>query len=240
MDTEALGPHRTTYEAIFRHPVARDLQWRNVRAMLVSLADATEGRDGVVRFARNGQTLVVRPPPRKDFSDVQALMQIRQFLESSDVAPAAGAVNEGVHLLVVVDEHEARIFRTELHGSVPQRVTPYDAHLTHRHVRGVDDAVGGRGASEFRAYYEALVGVLAGAQSIVIFGGSGGGSGSAMDRLVEELKARHPGLARRVLGTRVVDEGHMSVEHLLEEARRFYAGRGPQEATSQDKGSDAC
>ena len=82
--------------------------------MLIALSDVTERRDGVMKFSRNGQSLVVRPPPRKDCSDVQVLMQIRQFLEKSD------GPKEGVHLLVVPDHREARVFKTGLHGSDPQ------------------------------------------------------------------------------------------------------------------------
>jgi len=119
MDTKTLGSHRTTYDGLFGHPISRNLQWRDVRAMLIALSDVTERRDGVMKFSRNGQSLVVRPPPRKDCSDVQVLMQIRQFLEKSD-GPPAGDLKEGVHLLVVPDHREARVFKTGLHGSDPQ------------------------------------------------------------------------------------------------------------------------
>ena len=33
MKPRLMGSHRRTYDAIFRHPAARNLQWRNVRAM---------------------------------------------------------------------------------------------------------------------------------------------------------------------------------------------------------------
>jgi hypothetical protein len=84
LHAQTLGAHQGTYDAVFQHPVARNLQWRDVRSMLSALADVTEEHGGGnVKFTRNGQTLTVRPPRRKDFSDVQELMQIRQFLERS-------------------------------------------------------------------------------------------------------------------------------------------------------------
>ena len=30
------------------------------------------------------------------------------------------------HLLVVIDHQEARVYRTEIHGAVPQQLVPYD------------------------------------------------------------------------------------------------------------------
>ena len=88
--------------------------------MLTALADATEEHGENVKFTRNGQTLMVHPPRHKDFSDLQELMQVRHFLERSGTPPQPPA-EEGTHLLVVIDHREARIYKTELHGTVPQR-----------------------------------------------------------------------------------------------------------------------
>lgn len=52
-------------------------------------------------------------------------MQIRHFLERSNT-PAEAIVAEGIHLLVVIDHREARIYKAELHGSIPERIVPYD------------------------------------------------------------------------------------------------------------------
>ena len=126
METQTLGIHQGTYDAVFQHPISRNLQWRDVRSMLTALSDtAEENPGGNVKFTRNGQTLTVHPPRRKDFSDVQGLMDIRHFLQRSD-EPSRAGIADGVHLLVVIDHREARIFTTELHRSAPQRVTPVD------------------------------------------------------------------------------------------------------------------
>jgi hypothetical protein len=49
MDLEMLGSHRRTYDAVFQHPVARNLEWRDVRSMLGSLAEVEEGGGGALR-----------------------------------------------------------------------------------------------------------------------------------------------------------------------------------------------
>jgi hypothetical protein len=221
METKTLGIHQSTYDAVFQHPIARNLQWREVRSMLGALAVETEEQNGNVKFTRNGQTLTVHPPRRKDFSDVQELMNIRHFLEQS-AAPLPKAVAQGVHLLVVIDHREARIFKTEVHGSVPERITPFDPQGTNRHLHNVEDDSNGQRKPEPKAFYEAIARTLSGAEKILILG-SATGSSSAMDHLVAELKQHHAEIAKRVVGTIVVNEQHMTEDQLLAEARKFYA-----------------
>jgi hypothetical protein len=67
-------------------PVARNLEWMDLRSLLGSIAEVAELGSGALKFTRNGQTLVLHPPRRKGFSDVQALMDIRHFLERSGAA----------------------------------------------------------------------------------------------------------------------------------------------------------
>jgi len=224
METQMHGIHQSTYDAVFQHPIARNLQWRDVRSMLSSVSQVTEERNGNLKFTRNGQTLIVHPPRHKDFSDVDELMQIRHFLERSGAAPQA-AVGKGVHLVVVIDHREARIFKTELHGSVPQRITAYDPHGSHRHLHNVEANSDGQRKPELKTFYEAIARTVSGAEKILLLGSSTGSS-SAMDHLVAELKEHHPELAARIAGTIVVNEQHMSEDQVLAKAREFYAGSG--------------
>ncbi|MDB5356918.1 MAG: hypothetical protein JWN24_3371 [Phycisphaerales bacterium] len=222
----AIGAHRGTYDAVFQHPIARNLQWHDVRSMLTALANVTEESGGGLKFTRNGHTLTVQPPRRKDFSDVQELMRIRQFLQQSGEPPRKPAA-EGLHLLVVLDHREARVFRAELHGSVPQRITPHEPHGPSRHLHNVGNDSNGQRTPEPKAFYDAIARTLERAQSILILGSSTGSS-SAMDHLAAELKQHHPEIARRIAGTVVVNEQHMSEDQLLAEARAFYAASRPK------------
>src|SRR5688500_12615877 len=197
MDLQTLGSHRSTYDAVFQHPVARNLEWMDLRSMLGSLAEVAELGSGALKFTRNGQTLVVHPPRRKDFSDVQALMDVRRFLERSDTAPTP-TVAAGAHLLVVIDHREARIYRAELHGSVPQRVVPYDPNGFGRHLHNVEDDGNGQRKPERKSFYESVAKTLRGAAEVLVFG-SGTGASSAMDQLLAALKHDHPDLAKRVV-----------------------------------------
>ncbi|MHC5855736.1 hypothetical protein [Nostoc sp.] len=228
METQMSRIHQTTYNAIFQHPLVRNLQWHDVRSMLNALTDETQEHNGNLRFTRNGETLTVHPSKHKDLSDIHELMQIRHFLERSTV-PAQPIITEGVHLLVVIDHREARIYKTELHGSVPERIVPYDPDGSHRHLHNVDDDANGQRQPELKPFYEAIAQclrratpTLSGAKKILIFGSSTGSS-SAMDYLLADLKEHHPDIAQRVIGTVVVNEQHMSEDQLLAQARTFYA-----------------
>jgi len=46
-----------------------------------------------------------------------------------------------------------------------------------------------------------------------------------MDHLLVELKGHHPDVARRIIGSVVVNEQHMTDNQLLAEARAFCASR---------------
>jgi len=133
-------------------------------------------------------------------------------------------VAEGVHLLVVIDHREARIYRAELHGSVPQRVMPYNPGGFGRHLHYVQDDCNSTGQRkpERKSFYEAVAKTLRGAEKILLFG-SGTGSSSAMEQLLAELKHHHADLAKRIVGTVVVDESHLTEDQLLAKAREFYA-----------------
>ena len=42
------GRHTHTYEAIFRHPLAHNLEWHDVRSLLATIGDVTEEQNGTL------------------------------------------------------------------------------------------------------------------------------------------------------------------------------------------------
>jgi hypothetical protein len=222
MESELSGPHKKIYDRIFQHPMAHNLQWREVWSMLSAITDAvaTEDDKGNLKVARNGQTLMLHRPRGKDLADKKELMQVRHFLERSGVqVPPPAAV--GTHLLVVIDHREARIYRTELHGSVPERITPYDPFGFGRDLRYNQDDSNGQRKPEQKSFYEAVAKTLSGAQQILLFG-AGTGASSAMEQLILNLKQHHPQIAKRVVGSKVVDEHHLTDDQLLAQARELF------------------
>ena len=237
METQLSGTHRITYDAVFQHPIARNLAWRDVRSMLGAMHGvAQEEHNGTLKVTRNGRSLVLHQPIRKNIADVQELMDLRRFLELS-AATTPPAASDGAHLLVVIDHRLARIYKAELHGSMPQRVMPYDRTGFGRHLHHVQDDSNGQRKPEVKSFYEAVARTLEGAEKILLFGSATGAS-SAMAQLLAALRRDHPALADRIVGSVVVDEQHLSEDQLLAQARRFYettAGMTTAERSSKQE-----
>jgi hypothetical protein len=222
MESQLSGTHQKTYQHIFQHPMPHNLQWREVWSMLGAMTDANAVEDdkGNLKVTRNGQTLLLHRSRTKDLADKRELMQVRHFLERSE-SPVAQPAPAGKHLLVVIDHREARIYNTEMRGTVPQRVTPYDPFGFGRDLRYNEDDGNGQRKPEQKSFYEAVAKTLQGAEKILLFG-TGTGASSAMEQLVLDLKKHHHDLAKRIVGSITVDEHHLTEDQLLAKARELF------------------
>jgi hypothetical protein len=153
-------------------------------------------------------------------------MALRHFLERSEtVVPD---INEKeMHWLVVIDNHEARIFRSEIHGAIPQRVFPHEPEAQFRQARDANAFSRGKDKPDPNSFFKSVAKALKTSGQILIFG-TGTGKSSEMDQLVAWLKLHHPGLASRIIGSLVVDEHHLTEDQLFAKARQFYAKLGEQ------------
>jgi hypothetical protein len=223
MESQLSGPHRKVYDRIFQHPMPHNLEWREVWSMLGAMGDTktVEEQNGNLKVMRNGQTLVLHRSRTKVLADKRELMHIRHFLERSG-APVPASAPAGTHLLVVIDHREARIYDTEMHGSVPQRITPYDPFGFGRDLHYNQDDSNGQRKPERKSFYEAVAKTLHSAKQILMFG-TGTGASSAMEQLLLDLKKNHHDLAERVVGSIAVDEHHLTNDQLLAKARELFA-----------------
>jgi hypothetical protein len=220
--SELTGSHLRTYDTIFRHPAAHNLEWRHVRALFDHIADVTEQPNGNLRVTRNGHSMVLHTPQTKDVADIEELMSLRHFLQQSEKA-AVGSADKDAHWLVVINHHEARVFHSEMPGTVAVRIQPPEAAGASRHEPGNKDFVRGREKPDANAYFEPVTAALRGAGDILLFG-AGKGTGSEMEQLVAWLKRHHPEVAARVVGTQVIDEHHLTDAQLMMMAREQIAG----------------
>lgn len=133
--------------------------------------------------------------------------------------------DESLHLLVVIDHHEARVYRTEVHGAIPMRLVPYDPHGYGKHLHSAHEWTDGKRQPERKSFYESIAKTLLGADQILLFG-SGTGRSSAMEMLLADLKAHHQDVAKKIIGSVVVDAHHTTENQLLAKARDFYAEFG--------------
>ncbi len=218
------GHHRKTYDAIFRHPMAHNLEWHDVRSLLNALAEVVEKHNGAIEVTRNGQAMTLHTPKHKDLASVEELLEIRHFLDRSNPTAIDQSKAASLDLLVVIDHHEAKVFRSEAHGTVPQRLVPYDPHGFLHHLRSETPETDGKREPERKSFYEAIAKTLRGADRVLIFG-SGTGESSAMDKLIADLNHNHGDLAKLVVGSVVIDANHLTESELLAKAREFFGSR---------------
>ncbi|SDR66695.1 hypothetical protein [Opitutus sp. GAS368] len=215
------GSHLRTYEAIFRHPAAQNLQWHDVLALFRHIGQVEEETNGNLKVTRHGRVLVLHPPRSKDVGATEELMALRHFLERSAVATPVAPVPDGAHWLLVIDHHEARIFRTEMDGAHPKRIRPHQpAHLNH--TPNSKDFTRGQEKPDPTTFFEPVAQALAAAGPVLVFG-HGKGNASEMDQFIAWAKVHHPALAGRIIGAQVVDDHHLNESQLLGKAREFYA-----------------
>jgi hypothetical protein len=190
--------------------------------LLAALGDLTEEHNGSFRLRRNGHSLALHAPEHKDVASVDDLLTIRRFLEQSENPIAANDVAAGIQVVVVIDHHEAKIYRTASRGSVPQHLVPYDPHGFGRHLRSDTEETDGKRKPERKSFYEAVASTLRGVDRILIFG-SGVGESSAMEHLIADLKHNHSDVAAHVVGAVVLDTHHITEDEMLAKARKAFA-----------------
>jgi hypothetical protein len=210
-----------THNTIFQHPISHNLEWRHVHDLLRHIADVQEEHNGNLKVNRNGESLILRPSSHKDVADKEELMALRHFLQRSETRQPARDEKPS-HWLLVIDHHAARLFRSEMHGAIPQKLTPHEPDRYFRHEQNSQNLSRGKVRPDPNSFFEPVAKVLEAVGQILIFG-TGTGKSSEMDQFVSWLKLHHPELAKRIMGSLVVDESHLTDGQLLEKARYFYA-----------------
>ena len=219
--TSLTGLHLRTYLEIFRHPVSHKLAWRDVRTLLAHLGQVTEEPNGNLKAMRNGQILILHPPRTKEVAEISELMELRHFLERSEL-PAPPAEGTEIHWLVVIDHREARIFRSEIRGAVPQQILPHKPEDFFRHAHNSRDFSRGQEKPDPNSFFAPVARALNAPGKILVFG-CGKGMGSEMEQFLSWLKRHHPELSGRIIGSLSIDEHQLTEAQLLAKAREFFA-----------------
>jgi hypothetical protein len=219
------GSNLRTYKAFFRNPAPRNLAWRNVLALLGELGKVTNESNGHLRVTRHGHTLVLHSPQSKEVSEQSTVKELRHFLERSE-KPAPSTDEAARHWLVVIDHHEARIFRSVVQGKVPLQVLPHAPEAYFRHAAHSKDFSRGREKPDPSSYFGPIAAALGETGKVLVFG-CGKGTGSEMEQFLTWVKSHHPALAARIIGMVSVDEHHLTEAQLLAQGREFYLQLSP-------------
>src|ERR1700722_17000524 len=204
------GSHLRTYNAIFQHPLSHNLDWREVHSLFEHIASVEDQPNGNMKVTRNGQTLVLHRPSTKDVAESDEVMTLRHFLEKSETVPTKTDEKEA-HWLLVIDHRQARIFHSVMHGNLPHRIMPEEYF---RHTRDSGNVSRGKEKPDPNSFFKPIAEALRPAGQILIFG-TGAGKSSEMDQFINWLNTHDPDLARRIIGSVVVDEHSLTDDQLL-------------------------
>ena len=192
--------------------------------MFKHLGEVADEPNGNLKITRNGQTLVLHRPNTKDVANADEVMALRHFLEKSETIPAKTDAKDA-HWLLLIDHHEARIFRSEFHDGLAQQIMPKEYF---RHTRDSGNVSRGKEKPDPNSFFKPIAEALRPAGQILIFG-TGTGTSSEMDQFINWLNIHDPDLVRRIIGSVVVDEHSLTDDQLLAKARDFYtAARQPE------------
>jgi hypothetical protein len=221
LTTPLTGSHLRTFDRIFQHPISHNLEWRDVHALFGKLGSIEEESNGNFKVSRNGQSLVLHPPKKKDVAEMDEIISMRHFLERSET-PALATDEADIHWLLVIDHHEARVYRAEMDGAVPKSILPHNLEDHFRHAHNSKDVSRGQEKPDLNSFFEPVTKALKLTGSILIFG-TGTGTSSEMEQFVSWVKSHHPEVAKRIIGSLIVDEHHLTDGQLLAKAHEFYA-----------------
>lgn len=217
--TTLAGEPLRTYQALVGNKSARNAAWGNVRALLEAVADVTVEAGGRLTATRNGHVLTLHPALTKDIAESGEVNALCRFLADSETAPA-GAAGRDPHLLLVIHGREARLYRCQVIGGIPQLILPYEAAVPNPEDRSVRNPPPVANGSQGNGFFAPMAEELQAAGQIAIFTT---GSGSEAATFVAWLSQHDSALRGRIIGTIPLGEEPLDDAGLLVAARAFYA-----------------
>ncbi len=217
-----------TLDALFRHPIAHNLEWSDVVALLTRLGTVRQASHNEMTCEIGGAHHQIRKPHGKDLS-ADEVMMFRHLLTRSGWSPlahdAAGSVSggasaaTGADLLVVITHHEARLYHLDALAA-EDVLRPYDPHHFLHHLSHKDQSrERGQRAPEDPSFYRRIAEAMTSAGQVVVIG-HGEGHSNAAHHLMGFLKLHHPDIFQKVTCERVADLSSLTPPQLLALARR--------------------
>ncbi|MCJ2013586.1 hypothetical protein [Methylobacterium sp. J-076] len=229
------GHDRTTLAQIFNHPTSENLEWREVVAFVDRIGSAEEKANGSWSLSLGGRAWTFPQPPHKDM-DPREVERLRHLLEgaglsahSTELLTPTPAATES-DALIVVDHHEARIYRLDpatVGGTSETTLRPYDPHGHIHHLAHREGGTyRGQRAPEDMSFYDGIVAAVKDAPRIAIVG-HGTGKSSAMSVLSRRLHDHHHETRGRVVATATIDLSAATDGQLLALGREMLRGDVP-------------
>jgi len=208
-----------TYNTIFQQLGSHDISWQEIHALLRQLGQVADETNGDLKMTRHGQILVLHPPRVKDAYAADEILALRHFLERSE-KQTPEPNGRAPHMLLVINHHEARLFRAEVNGGVPHQILPHEPNEYFGRKTNQNHLSGGKKAPALNDFFDHVAEALQAAGQILIFGTD---TSTEMDEFMAWLNLNRPEVAGRIIGSMVVDADLLVEGRLLEKAQEFYA-----------------
>lgn len=227
LNAAVTGADRRTLDAIYRHPLAHNLSWREVVALVTTIGAAEEKSSGDVLFRAGDERLSMKKPHGKDLM-ADDVIDLRHFLTRAGWSPEALSPPEPpVHsapqdasLVVVIDHAGAKVYRIDSAADDPQGATPSDPrHLLHHVERKQRDADHDETYPADDQFFEQVAATAAVGGHIVVIG-HGVGQSNEADHLTAYLKRHHHDTYLRIVNEIVADLPSLTPPELLQLGRK--------------------
>jgi len=230
-DNKALSKaDRQTVRSLFAHPIARNLDWKDVLRLFTSIGTVEHLKNSETSIRIGTEHVMLRRPHSKDLT-IEEIMALRHFMTRCGLSMQhPPSPTDGADFLITIDHHEARIYELDLRpgDQAEQVITPYDPHhflrhLTHRNQTRQE----GERAAEDPSFYErvAQAGIAAMPPGRIVIIGHGKGHSDAAHHLEGWIHLHHPDLAHRVACAMAADLSALTPPQLLVLARDVLAAR---------------
>ena len=224
---------RRALEQFYHHPIAHNLDWRDVRALFARIGAVVQEADDKLTLSVGDETLRMGKAHGKDLS-ADEVMGLRHLLTRSGWGPgrpaeagdAPAAATLAGDVMVIIEAGGARVLPLDVNAAdtAGHAVDPVDPlqilrHLSH-HDQGRDAEKRTKEAADF---HEAILQTLTPGVRIVLVG-HGDGHSNAARQFQEFLQHRHPRMFRQVAGPIAADLSAVTDHQLLVLARHALAG----------------
>jgi len=218
---------RRTLEAIFRHPLASNLEWMEVVELVGHIGSMAEQGSREFDVHVGGKHLLMHKPHTKNLTG-PGVVDLRHFLQQAGWSPEAAS--QADHhpdpppptLKVVVGHHGAKIYRLDPDDgdAGKQVIRPYDPHsLLHDLAHKVQSAEKDRHLPEDTAFYGRIADAVAAAGKIIVVA-----HGTAQDHVAQHLagllRTHHGQTYQRVVSELTADLTDVTLPQLLAQAER--------------------
>lgn len=213
---------------MYRHPLAHNLEWSDVVTLFKKLGTVDEKSHDQIAFGIGGEHHRIAKPHKKDLT-TDDVMAFRHMLSRHGWSPATAAAigrdeiaaSAQPDLLVVIDHHEARLFRLDIGSAMlnDHVIKPYDPHHFLHHLSHKDQPrEHGQRSAEDHRFYERIAEAVTGAARVVLVG-HGKGHSNAAHHLTEYLRQHRPETFPTVVCEVVADLSSLTTPQLLDLGR---------------------